>query len=203
MSGPLDIGAAAPAQLITEQRRPNLFRQEFIFNDQVNVRAFDGKAGWSHAPFLGTNEPTVVSGEELKNLIKESDFDGPLVNADKKGHKVESLGNVTLDGRDAWKLKLTLAGGAEQMHYLDAETMLDVRVEGHQIENGQEVDYVQRFSDFREVEGVKFPHAVDVEQTSADGQRAQFAYRIEQVELDVAVEESRFAMPAKSATTKP
>ena len=202
MSGPLELGAGGTAQLVTEQRRPNRFRQDFIFNGQPNVRAFDGQIGWYHIPFMGIPKPTLMPADELKSIIEEADIDGPLVDYQKKGHTVELLGREPIDGRDCYHLKVTLKNGDVRHHFIDAETMQLARVEGKQVEQGQEISYVQKFSDFRDVNGVMYPFVSEVEQSSPAGAQ-KFVYHIEKIETNVPMDDAHFAMPATQAATKP
>jgi hypothetical protein len=202
MSGPLDLGPGGTAQLITEQRRPNGFRQDFIFNDQPNSRAYDGKIGWSHIPFMGIPKPTPMPADELKSIIEEADIDGPLVDYQRKGHKVELLGREPIDGRECYHLKVTLKNGDVRHHFIDAETMQLARVEGKQVEQGQEISYVQTLRDFRDVNAVMFPFQSEVEQSSPAGAQ-RFVYHIEKIETNVPMDDAHFAMPATQPATKP
>jgi len=63
-------------------------------------------------------------------LLFESDLDGPLVDYATKGNKVELEGVEKVENHDAYKLKLTMKGGQVQHIWVDAETFLDVKVEG-------------------------------------------------------------------------
>ena len=55
----------------------------------TGVNAYDGKTGWKIDPFEGKKDPESLGEEELKSIIEDSDFDGPLVNYAEKGNKVE------------------------------------------------------------------------------------------------------------------
>jgi hypothetical protein len=50
------------------------------------------------------------------------DCEGPLVNYSEKGHKAELLGKETIDGKELYKIKLTLKAGIEQNYFIDAAT---------------------------------------------------------------------------------
>jgi RNA polymerase sigma factor (sigma-70 family) len=202
MTGPLDLGGGATAQLTTEQRRPDRFRQDFVMNGQTNVRAYDGKTAWYHIPFMGIREPTVMPPDELANILEEADIDGPLVDHKNKGHTIELVGREAPDGHECYKLKVALKNGKVRYHFLDAQTMQLVRVEGQQTEQGQEVSYVQKLSDFRDVNGVMFPFVSEVEQTSPGGAQ-KFVYRIEKIETNVPMDDAHFQMPATQPATKP
>ena len=202
VAGPLDLGNGSTATLIVEQKRPNLIRMDFVFQGQTNVCAFDGKVGWYHIPFMDIPNPTVMPPEELKNIVEDADIDGPLVDYKNKGNSVELAGHEQLDGRDCYKLKLTLKDKAEGNRYIDAETLREVRVEGAEVENGQEVQFIQTFSDFREVAGVTFPFVSRVEQKGA-AELATFTHKIDKIEVNVPMDDAHFAMPATQPTTKP
>src|SRR6185295_14917092 len=83
-----------------ENRRPNLVRQDFILQGMTGVTAFDGKNGWKIEPWEGKKDPEPLGEEELKGIVEDSDFDGPLVDWQQKGNKVEYIGTEPVEGTD-------------------------------------------------------------------------------------------------------
>ena len=49
--------------------------------------------------------------DDVRGLTEEADIDGPLVDSQAKGNKIEYLGHDQVDGDDAYKLKVTLKNG--------------------------------------------------------------------------------------------
>jgi len=69
-------GGGFEAQLVEENRRPNLVRQEFFIQGMVGVTAYDGKTGWKIEPWNGKKDAEALSEEEMKGIIAYSGQSG-------------------------------------------------------------------------------------------------------------------------------
>ena len=96
---------------LIEFRRPRQMRVELKVKDATAIQVYDGKAGWKVRPYVGRHEVEPYSAYELKLAASQQEFDGPLIDYAAKGTKVEAAGTELVDGRDAYKLKLTLKTG--------------------------------------------------------------------------------------------
>ncbi len=67
----------------------------------TGVTAYDGKAGWKIEPWQGKKDAEPLGEDELKAIVEDSDFDGPLVDCKAKGNKVEFDGMEPVEGTDA------------------------------------------------------------------------------------------------------
>jgi len=85
--------------------------------------------GGKFGPSAGARIRELMGEEDLRSLLLDADFDGPLVDYKEKGNKVESLGHDIVDGDDAYKLKVTLKNGDIIYYYLDPDTFLEIRKE--------------------------------------------------------------------------
>ena len=94
------------------------------------VQAYDGSTGWQVQPFGGRKDPQLMGEDDLRDLLIDSDFDGPLVDYKEKGNTVEYLGHDVVDGDDALRLKVTLKNGDILYYYLDPDTFLEIRPSG-------------------------------------------------------------------------
>src|ERR1700736_772541 len=79
-TGKFTGGGGFEAKILEEKKRPNLIRREFLLQGMVGVTAYDGKAGWKIEPWQGKKDPEPLGEEEMKGILEDSDFDGPLVN---------------------------------------------------------------------------------------------------------------------------
>src|SRR4051794_33629708 len=61
-----------------ENKRPNLVRQELSMQGLTGVNAHDGARGWKIEPWAGKKDPEPLGEEELKAILEDADFDGPL-----------------------------------------------------------------------------------------------------------------------------
>ena len=118
-------GMEAPGVLI--QKRPDFARLEFTVQGLTAVQAYDGKNGWQIMPFMGKKEPELMSADEAKETQEMADLDGPLIDYQSKGHRVEFEGKEKVEGTDAYKLKVTLKNGDVQTIYIDSDSFLEIK----------------------------------------------------------------------------
>ena len=116
MTGTMAMGGGMEAPFTVETKRPMKMRLEFVFQGMTGIQAYDGEQGWTVMPFMGKMEPELMTGDDLKNAEEQADFDGPLVDYEKKGNTVESLGLEEVEGTEAIKLKVTLKNGDIPLH---------------------------------------------------------------------------------------
>jgi len=83
---------------------------------------FDGKVGWSIDPLSG---PSLVTGKALGERADESWFDAAL-HAPDFVRQMTVVGRETMDGRQAYHVKVVLLSGVEQSEYFDVENGLQI-----------------------------------------------------------------------------
>lgn len=177
-----------------EAKLPDKVRVEFTVADQTVVQAFDGVRGWGVMPYTGNREPLPLTGEALTAIRSQTDLvEGPLVDYAEKGHRVELVGKAEVEGTPAYDVKLTKADGQVVHVFLDADSCLELKDEGTRRIGGQEVTYRVLVSDYREAGGVLFAHRFE---QSIDGMPTPQTLTIESIEVNVPIDEARFAMPA-------
>ena len=111
LTGKLDAGGGFTGAVGQENKRPNQVRETFTLQGMTQVQAYDGSAGWQIRPFGGRKDPQLMGEDDMRDLLIDADFDGPLVDYVEKGNKIEYLGHDTVDGDDALRLKVTLKNG--------------------------------------------------------------------------------------------
>ncbi len=72
-------GGGFTANIGQESLRPNQVRQTFSLQGMTAVTAYDGTTGWQIQPFEGHKDPQLLGEDELRGLVLDADFDGPLV----------------------------------------------------------------------------------------------------------------------------
>ena len=118
-------------------------------------------AGTTYMPFQGQTEPQAMPADALKEGQYNLDVQGVLVDYKAKGHTVELLGKETIDGKECYKIKVTLAGGKTFTDYIDAKEFYLVRYTTKQHANGQETDQTVSFSNFKKLpEGITVPMTI-------------------------------------------
>ena len=140
-----------------------------------------------------SKDPELLGDDDLRDLVEDADMDGPLVDYKEKGHSVELMGKEDVEGTPAYKLKLTLKSGDVRYIYLDAENYLELKVSLKRKTPGGEIEIDQYPGNYKPVNGIIFPYSIETKV------RAQSVNTIiiDKIELDVAIDESVFKMPAK------
>lgn len=196
MTGTMSLDDEGTAPTVLEFKRPSRVRWEFTVDGQTAIQAFDGTTAWVVMPFTGRSEPREMSPEDRKGIQLQADIDGPLVDAGKKGNRIELVGREKTDGRDAWKLKITSKDGEERFVFLDPKTYLQVLTVTQRKVDGQSVEIENRIGDYREVGGVKLPHSFEA---AAEGVSQSQTLRFDKIEVNVPIDDARFAMPSRES----
>ncbi len=145
-------------------------------------------------PLSGRTEPETVPPEALRVMEEQADMDGPLVDYKSKGHTVELLGKEKVEGTDCYKLKVTLKSGDVRTVFIDTESNLEVKVEGRTMIRGTEQVSDTLLGDWKDVGGILMAHSIDNGQPGAPMRQK---ITIDKIELNVPLEDARFAMPVK------
>ena len=182
-----------------ENKRPDKVRQEFILQGLAQVSAYDGKTGWQVNPFQGRKDPELLSADDTKGLQVDADIDGPLVNYKQKGSVAELVGHDSVEGTDCYKIKLTLKHGDVRIYYLDADSYMVIKLETQTIIRGSLQERETYYGDYEKVEGIYYPF------TSESGQKDQpdrLQVTLDKIEVNVPLDDSRFAVPGGKADAK-
>lgn len=218
-AGAAAAGAAAddPNRVIElpfrlQMMRPRKTRLEIDFNGSTAVQIYDGARGVKVRPFLGRSTPEPYTPAELKLAAQEQELDGPLIDHERKGTQIALDGVETVHGRDAYKLKLTLRGGAVRHVWVDAASFLDVQVDGTRTLDGKPHALTTYLTDYRSVDGLMIPMRAE---TSIAGVPGATALVIDHVSVNPHIDAARFsvalpptktrgaATPTVAATTAP
>ena len=137
-------------------------RFELQFNGQTAIQVFDGVNGWKLRPFLGRRVVEPYTTDEMKSASMQTDLDGPLVDYAAKGTRVELAGMERVEGRDTYKLKLTMKSGDPIHVWIDAETFLETKIEGQPRRlDGTYHPVEVYFRDYRPVDGLQIPFVLE------------------------------------------
>jgi len=183
-------GMEAPGVMV--QKRPEMARLEFTIQGLTAVQAYDGSKAWQIMPFMGKKDPELMSADETKEMEETADLDGPLVDYKAKGNTVELLGKEKVEGTDAYKIKVTLKNGDVQTMYIDADSFLEIKEETQRMVRGTERDFESSIGDYKEVDGIIFPFAVE---SGIKGTDQKQKITISKIELNVPADDSIFKMP--------
>ena len=195
MTGRMSVGADDLA-MVVEMERPDKIRVDTSSRGKTAVQAYDGKTAWGILP-TGTGQAQVLPSELAKAIAEQADIDGPLVDYAAKGNRVELVGKEgKVDGRTAFKLKVTRKDGNVAYYFLDARSYLPIRVEATRTVRGRPIEAEGTMGDYREAGGFLWPHRLE---NGASGMPDKQVITIDRIEINPPIDDARFRMPG----TKP
>ncbi len=195
LSGKMDAGGKQNTQLpvLLELKRPHKSRVEIEFQNDKAIQLYDGVNGWKYRPYLGRTDVEPFSTVELQAASLEPELDGPLVDYSSKGTKVALEGVEKVEGRDAYKLRLTLKGGQVRHLWVDKQTFLDVKVEGAPRRMDGRMRPVEvYYRDYKNVNGLMIPHVLE---TVVQGVKRSYKMVFESVLVNPKLDDSLFVAP--------
>lgn len=166
---------------------------------EMKQGVFDGTTLWSHNFMNMKAEKSDAEATEnyKKNL---GDFPDPFLNYKSRGWKAELVGKESVDGAEAYKIKLTKnpikVDGVEtesvSYYYIDVESNVTVMLET-EIKEGPGKGQISqtKMSDFQEVEGLMFPFSISFGIKGQGGQPIV----ISSIKLNPTVTDADFKFP--------
>ena len=171
---------------------------------EIKQGVFDGETLWSHN-FM-TMKAEKSDAEATENFkLNTNDFPDSFIDYKDKGYTVELLGKETIDGTEAFKIKLvkepiTVDGNQEDdisFYYFDVDNFVPIAVQS-EVKSGPAKGMIQEitFSDYEEVDGLYFAFSMT---QGVKGQPGS-PLTIESIVLNPTVEEGIFAFPEEITT---
>lgn len=195
LSGQLDAGGKNRTELpfVMSMKRPHMSRLEIRFGDQTAVQVYDGTQGWKVRPFLNRDEVEPYTRAETKAAASWQELDGPLVDHAKKGTKVELLGTEPVEGHNAYKLKLTLKSGEQRRVWIDANSFLELKIDGEPRKmDGKLRNVAVYYRDYKAEHGLTVPHVLE---SVVEGVNQSHKMNIERVAVNQSLQDDLFAKP--------
>ncbi|MFN0136031.1 MAG: hypothetical protein ACKVS9_07935 [Phycisphaerae bacterium] len=149
---------------------------------------YDGKVAWETNPMTG---PRIKEGNELEFAIRTATFNGEL-HWKKLYKSAETVGSEDIDGKKAFKLKLTPNKGKDEFQFYDAESGLLVKSTATIDSQMGELPVETKYVEYKEMGGVKLP--VKVMQVVGGGMQT-LEITIEKVEVNTKIPDSKFELP--------
>jgi outer membrane lipoprotein-sorting protein len=188
-----------PEFMITSfEKRPDMFRQEMEVQGTKIIVAFIGQTGWIISPTLGSFDPQDMPPSSFNSLNKElrSDpyvsWNNPIVNWKENGNKLELIGREDINGTQVYNLKLTFKDNEVANYYMDAAKFVMLLVKEKTMEQGQMNETEDKFSDFRDVDGVSMPFKIE---TITNGQTSTIVI-LDKCEFNLPIDDAIFKKPA-------
>jgi len=160
----------------------------------IMTNTVDGETTWEVSPRNGILRPTPMSAKDAARFRHMADPQGPLVDAQAKGNKVEMIGKQAWEGKQVYKLKVTFSDGGINYLYLDTQSFLPVR----QVSSlyvpplGKDIDVEFLYEDYRDAGGMKWPF---VEKGSAPEVNFVQTISWDRIEVNQPLDEAAFKAP--------
>ena len=203
LEGKLDAGGTENHELpfVAKFQRPHKTRMEVVFNNQTSVQVFDGSQGWKVRPFLNRNEVEPYTPSELKSAQAEDDLDGPLIDYAAKGSKISVVGMEAVEGKPAYHLKLTNKAGVTRNIWVDANTFLEVKIDGEpRVLDGRPHPVEVYYREYQPEQGLMVPHLVE---TEVQGVKVNHKMHIAQVAVNARYDAAVFQKPTLAGPAGP
>jgi len=185
-------GGGFEAGVQQENKRGNSVREEFSLQGMTAINAYDGTTAWKIEPFGGKKDVEPLGEEEMKSILEDADFDGPLVDYQKKGYKIEFAGKDKFEGTETVKLKITNPNGDIYVWHMDTDYYVPIKIDTKRFVRGEEREYETVLGDYKEVAGWFMPFSIE---TNVKGRPGRSKVVFDTIQANVDIDDARFKMP--------
>jgi outer membrane lipoprotein-sorting protein len=155
----------------------------------VNDQRFDGTTGYVIDSFNGNRE---ITGGQL-DALRNGTFPTPLLTYKETGTQLTLAEREKVGTEDAYVIVMTPKVGPSARLFIAADSLMLVKtvITVNVPQLGGDIEQVVEFSDFRDVDGIKLPHA-----TKATNPAQTVTARITQFTHNASLDDSSFSRPA-------
>ena len=170
---------------------PGKFRYDFNIQDTQAVFASDGKTFWNINPMFGVEQPAEMNPNDALEQKHQLDFLIPFLDKDEI-LRTENKGSVEEGDKEFLIFKIEYKDGFSADYFIDkGSCLITKRRQIHRDDEGGEHELIYTLSDYRDVEGIKFPFIMK-------SNMATLIYTIDTYEINVSnLDYSIFDMPKK------
>jgi hypothetical protein len=174
------------------QKTPNRFLNVFRLDKYgVAEDGYDGAVTWSKGP-----NNRLVMGDDWERAYRRREAALtflPTVTGIKSAYQQITLkGTTQLDGQESYVVEMTPADGLPEVAYFDTKTGLLTRLDVVFIKDKKQLPTQIYASDYREVQGLKFPFTVKFVRQGSNS-----ITRVSEVLINQPVEDNKFIVPAR------
>jgi zinc protease len=170
-------------EMVEYVKAPNkTYRRATMQGNEAYLMVFDGNRGFESQ--MGQKQET--TGKELEDQKIETYLNYEAAYKE-LGLKLKMLELSKVEGQDAYKVEVTLPSGTKLVQYFDKNSGLKLREEKtSDTPQGQGTEVIS-FFDYKDVNGVKFPHKVKMENPGFS-----MEFNIQSIELNKGVKDDLF-----------
>ncbi|MBN1299926.1 MAG: insulinase family protein [Melioribacteraceae bacterium] len=166
------------------QKAPDKYYQKFDMGMMKQETWFDGEKGKTVA--MGREVP--LEGDQLNEMKVEATLNLPLKLAE-LGITPELTSMEQVDGKDAYVINLNLPSGKYWSQYYDVNSGLLLKQVRTMDSPQGSITVTSQFSDYKEVEGVMYPHVI----TNSFGPQS-ITLTLEKIEINIGLDNSVFSV---------
>jgi len=167
------------------QKMPDKFAERMTSSGMV-LQEQIYNAGKGQVGQMGQNQP--MDAETLTETQNSVDI-CPQLGYIKKAYPTKILGTDDVEGKQAYKVEITMPGGSKKLEFYDMTSYLKVREVSTQGSGEQMATITSDFSDYRAVEGVLFPYFIKV---SGGGLPMALEMKLVTIDVNKGIEDSTF-----------
>lgn len=140
------------------KKKPNYSKVViYLGGDARLVMAYDGEDAWQLNTMEAGAKPTAMPPEEARNFIRDATIGGHLLFPLLKGKEIKRLGVNNVERLPCYQIEVKLPDGQRILSELNVGHYSELSQTTQNAVSGLEEQSI--FSDFREVDGVRFPFA--------------------------------------------
>jgi outer membrane lipoprotein-sorting protein len=174
--------------MVLWMKNPNKIKTVTNVNGQEIVAAFDGVKGWQINPMAGTTEPQEMNPEQIRQTLNSNLFQNKMKDYLGKG-QLTLLGEESVNGNPAFKLKAIQDGGNEVTMYIDKSSYL-LSKSSTTVNQGGEMMTVDSYpTDYKDFSGLMVPM-----KTTSSASGLDFVLTFTNVEVNTPMEDSIFTL---------
>jgi outer membrane lipoprotein-sorting protein len=199
MAGDMDAGGKQDVKLpfVLSMKRPNKSRLEITFADKTALQVYDGTKGWKYRPYLNREDVEPFTEQEAQSAAA-TEIDSPLMDYASKGSKLDLVGMDKVEGKAAYKLRLTPKTRAPYHVWVDASSFLELKVEGEPRKLDNRIHpVVVYYRDYKTVGGLTLPQVLE---TAVEGVAQTHKIKITSFKLNPPLDDALFAQRALAPT---
>lgn len=125
------------------------FKNEVDLAGQKMIQCFTEQGGWGINPMMGQTTAEALPADQVKSGKGQLDVGGPLFNYAAKGNIVELAGKESVNGKEAFKLKLKTKDSIENFIWIDPETWYILKSNVKSKMGNDEVETTIAFSNYK------------------------------------------------------
>lgn len=182
--------------LLIYRKAPNKYRVEQYFRklgrEYRTIRVYDGETAWKQEVSPEKKNPQIMPAGEAKQFMLETDFYGPLVDWEEKGHKFAYTGEAKVGERSAYLIKAKINKGPVVYYYFDAQNFLMPRFGFSETFAGSTFNADYFVTNFKKVNDVWMEESLEY---TAPRTGVYKTIDYDRIEANIDVPDSLFAMP--------